>query len=259
MSSSNSTIRYLSPFASSQAVLFGSNSATATSSLRTLIDAANGFEELMGVIPQEFRLSLREPLAAIGKLAEKLVAARTSLRKLEAHNTAGTLPPTLQAKAPSVAFSKEFADTDDAKAARDAISARHKSTATSDLADMIKAKKDEVRYLEEALTPTKIATTGLGVIAARYAELKPSRQVPSYNAAETEVTGWEDDPVLKSTATSLKVNFVSFGRRVVEFHEMRARVNDMVITKKREVQAAANAAMDVDVELSVEDRERRPR
>ena len=221
--------------------------------LRVGAEAATSIEELCTALPQDYRVVLRGPLLDIAKLAKALMAQRSSLRKLEAHNTAGTYPRGFDTKLPAevTQVTKVYAGTAEAKTHRDGFESKRKEYLTSLLTSAIKEKKDEVQFHEKALTPEKMIEVALPVMEERRKELEKSRKLPTFGA-DNSITGWEVDPEIKKQFNLLRVNYVFFGLRVVQFEEMRDRALSIKIAKKKEVQAAADDAMDTSADTGVD-------
>ncbi|KAG5633160.1 hypothetical protein H0H81_010371, partial [Sphagnurus paluster] len=105
--------------------------------------AADSFDGLIDLIPGDFRVPLREPLKAIQSSAERLIAARNLIAKWEKLRLQGKRPDPWNAKQPVIQFSKDYAESADATAARTALAAKHEEYLSSAFADALAAQQGQ--------------------------------------------------------------------------------------------------------------------
>src|ERR1700677_4623951 len=115
MSSSSSTfstamLRAVSPLASATVSAYSDDRDTLRLSRHTMYQGATTVDDLVAMVPQDYRHVLRDPLMGIANTTTKLCSARATLARWNAHKTAGTFPPHIRVRAPEVQLSKDFGE-----------------------------------------------------------------------------------------------------------------------------------------------------
>ncbi|KIJ57523.1 hypothetical protein HYDPIDRAFT_35022, partial [Hydnomerulius pinastri MD-312] len=160
------------------------------------LQGATSVDDLIALVPQDFRHVLRDALLGIAATATKLAATRTTLAKWEGHQVAGTYPPHLHQKAPAVQLTKGFGESAEGAAHKAKLDAAHKEFLNGSLSDSIRAKRDEVTFLEGALTPKVIYKDLSPLVITRQKDIMEKTKLPVLEPGEDgEITlvRWEDN------------------------------------------------------------------
>ena len=128
---------------------------------------ANTIEEVIAMIPLDYRDVLRDPLHGVAATVEKLCVARSTLTKWEKHKASGTYPTFVAAKPPTLVLSKEFSSSDSGADHQKAIADSHKEYLDLLLANAIKAKSDDVLFLMSSTDIKHIQNDLLPLVQAR--------------------------------------------------------------------------------------------
>ena len=67
-----------------------------------IFQGANSVNDVIAMVPQDYRHVLREPLLGVAQTAKKANASRATIAKWEQHQAAGTFPSHLKSKAPKI-------------------------------------------------------------------------------------------------------------------------------------------------------------
>ncbi|KAF8873031.1 hypothetical protein BD779DRAFT_1452310, partial [Infundibulicybe gibba] len=215
-----------------------------------MLQGASTVDELISMIPADYRQVLRKPLLVVADTATKLCHARSSLAKLDAHIVGGTLPSSLQSKAPSHQSGAEHAKSDAGRAAKDLLETKHREYQVSCLKSMQSFKRDEVTSFEESLSADKTFPVLLGALTPRFETLKKISKVVEYvqdttagATADTKVPKFLENPTVPILFEQVRDDLLGYLSRVRIIVESR---EDAVSTKK---QAKKRIATDTDVEM----------
>ncbi|KAF9456379.1 hypothetical protein BDZ94DRAFT_1241577 [Collybia nuda] len=242
-----SFVRAFSPIAGG--LLVGRNDQHTGSQIarHTVLQGASTVDELISLIPSDYRVVLREPLFGIRDTVVKLVAARNLLAKYEQHKAAGTYPSILRSKAPEYQMSKDFGATADGAAQKAALERAHKEYLDLNLNNIIRAKSDEVKFLDSATKPD-----------ALFRELHPLvKQQGEHLVRHTQVPTWEPigdtgevqlGPLRPSAATielaqHMQEDVVVYAYRIVCIQEMIEHAKSIKFQKKVAVKKDADVEM----------------
>ncbi|KAI9459635.1 hypothetical protein BJY52DRAFT_1222942 [Lactarius psammicola] len=158
MSAFSSIARAMSPGAAREAHLL--EAATTLSEARDArhmaILSCRSVEEIVELIPSDYRDKCADLLKTAVLHVERLYKARTTLAKWKHHRSVGTFPPHLRTSATQVQYTAGYGDTAAAKAAQQAINDKHHAYQVDQLDLCIKARDAEVVYLEAAIEPGKL-------------------------------------------------------------------------------------------------------
>ncbi len=247
MSSFPSIARALSPHAASQSAFFSisNDDATVRDARHAALLSCRTLEELIELIPSDYKEVLADQLRKGAAHCERLVKARSTVGKWKHHLSVGTFPPHLRTSAAKVQFTAGYSDTAAARAAQQSIDDAHLAYQKDSLTKAIAARDAEVVYLEEAIEPLKAREDLLKVleplshtVVARYKVPLEERdengvvtnivmaQAPAAIAIRDQVLG--DCGIYASCVVSITLN--------------RAAALDRKIEKKKTVAAAAQVA-----------------
>ena len=112
---------------------------------------ANTIKEVIVMIPLDYRNVLQDPLQGVATTVDKLCVAQSSLAKWEKHRASGTYPMFVAVKPPTLVLSKEFSSSDSSANHQKAITNSHKEYLDLLLANAIKAKSDNIKFLTSSV------------------------------------------------------------------------------------------------------------
>ncbi|EIW51326.1 uncharacterized protein TRAVEDRAFT_54659 [Trametes versicolor FP-101664 SS1] len=228
----------------------------ATSIRRHAYEKAVTVTDLCHTIPNNYRDALSADVHWTAEITEKLVAARSSLRKLESALADGKTPPHLLMKVPELQACKEFR-TDGTLASYDnevraSVAAGQKAVMEA----AISAKKAEISFLEGRIDPKFIFERYKDSVAKRWADVRARSKVPvtSYRNAEgkpctiehaagVHVDKWEVDPSVLSEFNYLISDLYPIARRCITIVEMRDFAMQAKIEKKKATEKSADVEM----------------
>ncbi len=249
----SSFTRALSPMAASFAAATNvADEDSARSARLAVFQATSSVEEVVALVPQDFREVLRAPLLEVAAKATKLQAARGALAKLQAHQAANTLPPQARAKAPVVQITKDFDGDEKAATHKAALLEAHKQYQLGLLAEMVKTKSDEVQFLELALTPDVLWTNMHPLLNQRVEILRIQNKLPTFTEQEPvergapkwlKLTGWEPSPALEQLYRTTLADCVVYAYRIISIVESRAYAQRLKAKGKEEIREAADTEM----------------
>ncbi|KAH9024044.1 hypothetical protein EDB83DRAFT_2320140 [Lactarius deliciosus] len=243
MASSSSIIRALSPSLANIAQHTASDPVDALNARHFALSGANTVDELLELIPSDYRILSATPTSC--------ASSRATLAKWKHHASVGTLPAHLKGSAPKVQFTSGYKDADEAKAHSALLAASHEEYQKKVLAESIKAKADEVTFMEAAITPQRLWSDLASHIAPRSVTVIAGSKLPVVETAvdgTQSVTAWEPSPTAIAIRDNLMVDCAVFALRVISLVEARDAALSRKIEKKRAVAAAATtAAADTDM------------
>ncbi|KAF8992197.1 hypothetical protein BDZ89DRAFT_1151193 [Hymenopellis radicata] len=189
--------RAMSPMASALGHASSANDDDRALARHTALQGAATVEELVAMVPSDYRTVLRAPLLEVAKLTGKLVSARRVHAGFVRHQVAGTYPPALHHKAPAVQFSSEFSSSDAAAVHRKAQEDRREAYLKTLLENEIRAKADEIMFLETGLSPEAAIKQLQPIVVQTTVAIMSRTKVPVF-APEKEggppvLSGWADN------------------------------------------------------------------
>jgi len=218
------------------------------------IMGANATNEIIELIPADYRQLLADPLHALAALVDKLHHSRTTLAKWREHASAGTFPSHLKGSAPKIQLVKEFEGSPDATASKAALETAYKEFLTASLTASIKAKKDEVACLEREVSPEQAWTSLRAVVAAQAPSILARNKLPTEHMGPdgaTTVTGWETSPAALAIRDHVLEDCVAYAMRVASITESSLAHRALKMKKKKDLSTAARtAAGDTDVVMA---------
>ena len=259
---SAATIRALSPAIGSisatlTALQDGSEDplSTARTARQTALMGAGSANELIELIPADYRNVLADPLHALVQLVIKLGSSRATLAKWQTHLTAGTFPPHLRGTAPKVAMVKEFSSTDAGRDAKNRLDAAYGTFQRTSLEQCVRAKSDEVRVLEQEVSPEHVWTQFRTLVDNHAPSILKRHQLPIYkhDAATntTVIDRWEATAAVVAIRDQVLADCPTYAARVISLTESSVAHKALKIKKKQDLAAAARtAAGDVDVDMT---------
>lgn len=258
-SSSSAFLRAMSPMAASMGPLLeavpsadGSEKRLASQLHRqSLLGAANSVDDVVALVPRDYRDILRPLLLQAADMQNKLSNGEQTLQRLRDHKSRGTFPQHLRSKVPPLQLTKEYAKSDAGAKQRSEYESEHSTYMVALLDKSISAKTDEVRYLRESMMDKAINDAMATVINTRYAELRQRGRVPRYTRNVDSVTGvvnlihdgFVENPIAVQLWTQCLEDGTSYVERVRLIVEGRHQAEAAKLTKKKEVIRAADVVM----------------
>ncbi|KAG7441771.1 uncharacterized protein BT62DRAFT_867876, partial [Guyanagaster necrorhizus] len=213
---------------------------------RSALQGARTVDALIDLVPGDFVEVLRTPLRGVASTANKLCSARTTLAKWEAHQKAGTMPSHLFRQAPEIQMTTEFGSSADGSAQRQALLDAHKAYLDGLLSSAIKAKRDDVLFLERALTPQELYSRLSPVVIDRGQRVLKDRMVANIKfSADNKVEGltWVQDTQKVQECKNLLADVVVYAFRVISIVEMTSYTASAKEDRKKALKKAADVEM----------------
>jgi hypothetical protein len=222
-------------------------SAAAGSAARAhTILGASSVEEVMAMVTNDYADVLRKPIYDVAKYVKHRLAAETAVEKLQKHIASSSYPSALTAKGPTLQLSGGFADSQEGRAFYASNEGSWKAYRDAQVAEWLRARKDEVQFYTKALKPEVFFGDLKALLTDRYQELRAQRMLPVYAPVEGETEPtitWEVDPSLKLRFDEVVADSVQFMYRVVSIFEQRDRM------EKRKSVAKVKVSQDADIEM----------
>ena len=142
------------------------------------IMGANSVEEVLAIVPQDYRQVVAARMWEIAGWTQKLHSCCSTLDKWKALQAEGKLPAFLQSKAPVVQVTKEYASQAEAATAAAKRQELHTAHLKEQLSEAIREKADEVAFLGKALQAENTLKDLQPAINAQATKLRQTRRVP---------------------------------------------------------------------------------
>ena len=216
------------------------------------IMGASSVNDLIELIPADYRSVLADPLHALVQLVIKLANSKSTLAKWLEHEAAGTMPAFLRGTAPQIQFTSGFSDTADGRAAKRELETVHVESQRRFLTVSIKGKKDEVTALKAETTPEHAWTTLRAIVAAHSPSILERNKLPvdTVNDAGRPDVKWEISEAAIAIRDHVMEDCVVYAMRAVSLTESSLAHKALKIKKKRDLATSARtAAGDGDVQM----------
>ncbi|KAH7881876.1 hypothetical protein F5I97DRAFT_1813652 [Phlebopus sp. FC_14] len=209
------------------------------------MQAASSVDEVIAMVPSDYRHVLAEPLKGVASTATKLLNARATLAKWEAHKAAGTFPPHIVVKLPAVQTTRGFRESAEGLACRANFTQKHDAYLGACLNDSISTKRDEVSFLQRALLPETLFQELKHLVVARHLELKAVSKIPEFtlDGGELMLTGWKENEATNKLSMEMLTDLVVYCHRIISIVEARDAVEASKKAKKVAVAKAADSEM----------------
>ena len=272
-SSSSSAARALSPFFAAAATqVAGTSSVPQDAGMQTAdlvritaIQAATSVDQVIGLIPDDYRSTLAPELRAIAAVAEKRQKALASAVRLEGlvkngYTSSNQLPPHLRAAVPQLQAPKEFASQAEFQKAKDEAEADRKAYEGKTLARAAKLKRDEVDHYDTECKLESLIERCRALVVKRWAEhVAPHAKVPKWEYSATadfsaaaeegeirnvRINGWKTSPAKQVEFRAIVNDLAYLITRVMAFEEAKAAAASRAAEKKRSI------VKDADIEMA---------
>ncbi|KAG2018867.1 hypothetical protein CC2G_008248 [Coprinopsis cinerea AmutBmut pab1-1] len=238
------TIRAVSPLA--HAMLVDNDHDTASLRRHAAVMAVSTLEELLALVPTNYRECLREAIYRYAEIAKKRFNARTTLAKWQDHATNSTLPTHLSSKVPEIQVSKEFRADKACTEALVALESRHSAYLKEVLANEIKIKADDVDFLDHLLKPEVTQEELFKLASARSAELLATQQTPVFaknDQGQVTITGWVPNQALIKERDAVLQDLTVWAYKAILIVEQREGAAKRIKDKKKELAKSADVTM----------------
>ena len=240
--------RALSPLASVLSVSNENKTETALIARQVALSAADTVNELIEMVPQDYRTDLRPELINYAAIATKLCATRAVLHKLQEHVRVGTLPPSIKSAPPALQLTKEFKDQAGAVAAQRDMTEAHTSYCRSILLQQVALKEKEVAALDGHFDPAKIWEKLKTIVTDRHAVLAEKGKLPCFDKnPETQEWvfngSWSVNPVLGVIYDQVKQDMVTYVFRILSIVTARESIASKKANAKKDLKKAADVEM----------------
>ena len=249
MSSFSALARALSPGVS---VLEHASDDAVRVKRQHLILSCNTVDEVVSLIPIDYRSICAEHLTRLAATAERLAKTRATVASWKHHKSVGTLPPNLRTVAAQVQFTAGYGDSAAAKAAQKALNDAHLEYQRTTLTSMIAAREKEVEALELETSPDHAADPMFAAVMAASPKIVARYKVPvefdrpaaagDSNDETMRDVRWEQSPAAKALGEEVLTDCPVYTQRVITIQLNRADQLSRKIEKKRAVAAAATTA-----------------
>ena len=216
----------------------------------TAFQGASTVEELIAMIPSDYRTLLQPFLLEVAGLASKRASAQNVHSKWLAHQTAGTLPSHLRARAPEVQVTKEFGGQQSATAQRSSLLELHDTYGKAALAKSLELKAADLAHLETLLTPEALYKRMEPIIEDRANAILKATKLPRFDRVmldgklDVQLVEWVPNKAAEALAREVLDDCVVYAFRVISIVEVR---EFSLINKANKKKAIARAA---DVEMA---------
>ncbi|KAI6040077.1 hypothetical protein EDC04DRAFT_2894437 [Pisolithus marmoratus] len=151
---------------------------------------AMSLNEVLGLVPTDFRECLWPHFQRIAEIAEKRSNMHSTLDKLRWHKANGTLPPQLSGShMPVFQFTKEFMVK--AGDPTGPLKVLHDSFVIETLNKIIEIKTAEVAHLDSVLKLELVVPELITIMGNEAKKLEPANQVPVFTNRTTDIHHWE--------------------------------------------------------------------
>ncbi|KAH8977113.1 hypothetical protein EDB83DRAFT_2327799 [Lactarius deliciosus] len=223
------------------------------------IMACASVDEIIKLIPDDYRIHLADHLRSAQKAVTQLCATRTTVAKWEHHRSVGTFPAQLRGSANQLQFTAGYKETAAAKAAQDGIDSTFVAYQKAVLDLEIAARKAEIVYLEEATAPGKATLDMRSALAPHCAAILERYKVPNDvldpDGSVVDVT-WVVNPQAEVIRDNVMADCGCYAQRAISIALNIGKQESLRIEKtkalaaKAQVAAADGDAMQVDATLS---------
>ena len=233
------------------------DSTTAVATARTIsLGMASSLGELIGLVPMEFRESLRPHFKTLQDNAERKSAAGAALAKLQRHHNNGTYPaPISGLHVPAFQFSKPFLEgavldkTPSVLFEEVVEKARRESLATA-----ITMKKEEFDFFCRLVRPEMWYPQWCAVIKEQVVKQEALHKIPALNEQGVHTGAWEVNPVWDTVVRDLETDLIHFGQRLLILQASKEDVSQQREDAKKKLKETADVEMgDATPEKRVED------
>ena len=211
-----------------------------------MYQGASSIDDLLAMVPADYRHVLRDPLIGVAATTTKLCAVRATLGKWQAHKTAGTYPPHMRVRAPEVQLSRGFGEDDKSAAHRSTLEKAHKAYLDTTLDNNICAKGDDVAFLERALEVTRLFGDISPLIAERSNNISRKSKLPVFTKrpdGDIELARWENNDIACEIGKSIVEDVPVLCFRVISLLEAREFAAAAKVVAKKQLAEQGDVEM----------------
>ena len=220
--------------------------------LQTKIQSCRSVDEIIDVLPFDYRARFREKTLLLASQVDKLLNSQTAYNRLAAAIGKDEVPQRLRVKAPELQFTSEFAASDDVtlKEQRDALKKATGDYQKSVVASIVHSKDAEVKYWEDKCSPDAIAMVFADCAEETWAEYEKTYKFPTLvtKDGQTSIGTWVTSPQRTAELFAVKRCGAAIRAQILHMAKLRHNVMAKKIEKKKEVaEKAAKPATDVEM------------
>jgi hypothetical protein len=217
---------------------------------RSLMGAASP-NEIIELIPSDYRIVLADPLHALVQHVIKLHNAQSTLAKWKAHQVANTFPPFIRASPPAVQYSKAFTDSELSRPSKDALDLAFSEYQSNVLKAAVAGKSHEEEMLRKEIEPEHLLSELRKVVTAHAPSVLERYKLPIESFDDdgnAVINGWAPSDAAIATRDFVLIDCVVYASRVVSMTEYAQKHKKLKFEKKRDLATAARTtAGDVDM------------
>ena len=210
------------------------------------LQAASSTSDVVAMVPQSYRQVLRPLLEEVAKTVGKLLSAQATTAKWRQHVVAGTFPSWCANQVPAVQFGRAFEDSAEGRTFHASLEEAHTNHLKLVLNSAVRAKEDEIKQLERALSPEDLFPIFKGPILERRKMLKSTQRIPRLEQTATgdvNVLGWVENPMTDALAQQVLEDCIVYADRVKAIVSSSALASHQKKEAKKAVQASADVEM----------------
>lgn len=241
-----SITRALSPMPGIMSAVLGASEDASAIARHTTLQSATSVETLIGMIPSDYQHVLRDALLGIAATTVKKLSATATLAKWEQHRAAGTYPSHLAVKAPEIQLTRDFGEKAEAAVHQAALHKAHKDYMDRQLENAIRAKTDDVAFLNAALQPDALYKELSPIVFKRGKELMDGCKLPVFSEdgdGRIILSGWSENESAKRLAKDVLTDVVVYAFRVICLVEARELAKLGKLSQKKAISRSADIEM----------------
>ena len=220
--------------------------------LQTKIQSCRSIDEIIDVLPFDYRARFREKTLLLASHVDKLLNVQTAWKRLGAATDGGNIPQRLKVKAPEVQFTSEFGSSDNAAlvAQREALKKATDAYQKSVLESIVYSKDAEVTFWEEKCGLDAIALVFADAAEETWREYEKTYKFPTITVKDgkTSIGAWVTSPQRVAELFAVKRCGASIRTQVLHIATLRHAAMAKKIEKKKEVaEKAAKPTTDVEM------------
>ena len=245
-STSTSFARALSPIASIITTASATDDDASAVARQTAYASAATIDDLIWMVPMDYRQVLRPPILEAASGATKLFATGTALDKLRKHKASGTFPSFIVTKNPALQQTRQFASTEEGANYLTRMQEANALHCRALLDQAIAAKEGEFNYLQGAFSTAAFFEHCAPLLKATYTELLTREQLPTWTFdGDGNVVNltWAPNPAAKQAYEAILKDCATLAFRVRQIVTAREAAVVAKQTAKKDLAKAADTEM----------------
>ncbi|THG93587.1 hypothetical protein EW145_g8338, partial [Phellinidium pouzarii] len=210
------------------------------------LQSTRSVEDVLSVVPGDYSPTLRPALMEVAAIQAKLSQSRDVLTKWDVLKAGGKHPSFLRSEAPRVQMTKEFKEQAVGASHTSAVEGAHKAYLDSAFAAALAAKRDEIMFLEQEITPEKLAQKLVPLVQNRYSELKVNSKLPDFQVdaqGSLQLVGWIENDAAARVGRQVTDDCVVYAYRIMAITDAQFKARHAKRIKKQSIHKDADVAM----------------